>query len=94
LNTDRRSGIRGRERNTSRPTVAKWEAVREAVVKGKVVKSPCTIHWRGPSSTAAVNHFKLTTLFVESKGLFLEGNGGLDSKKHGCESEYLQAGMG
>lgn len=51
-----------------------WEAVHEQVVEGKVVVTPLTLHWRG-----IVSAFKMTTAFVESKGLFLEGNGGFDA---------------
>jgi hypothetical protein len=58
------------------PDGREWTAVREAIVDGKVVQSPLTIHWRGPASPGAAKSFKMTTLFVEPKGLFLEGNGG------------------
>jgi hypothetical protein len=55
-----------------------WIAVREAIVDGKVVQSPLTVQWRGPAITATAKSFKITTLFVEPKGLFLEGNGGFN----------------
>ena len=53
-----------------------WEAVQK-IVDGKVIQSAFTIHWRGSSTTIPATHFHMTTLFVQPKGLFLEGNGGV-----------------